>query len=241
MPVLGAADLTDAAGATVGSVELANGAAVVTASSKRDTMPLANPTTGSHRGVPDTAEYTQTLDTPVSGLPSTLTAVQLAAVNGGRLPVGFGAQSSPGPFTAEWSRTGERHLWLTNGQILDFTEDDVTTVTLTGGGLATSRTLTVTGGVPGGASVSGGSLTVPDERVSAAAAAAEGLRADQVERGFWGRTFPAVLAITALALGVSAWRAHRRLPAPNRASGVVAPPVPPSTVPIATRRNTNVG
>jgi high-affinity iron transporter len=240
MPTLGAADLVDGAGATVGTVELVNGSAVVTASSKRDTMTLTNPTTGAHRGVPDTTEFTQTLDTPVSGLPSTLTVAQLAAVNGGRLPVGFSTQSSPGPFAASWSRTGDRHLWLTNGEILDFTEEDVTTVTLTGGGLATSRTLTVTGDVPGGVSVSGGSLSVSDERVSAAATAAEGLRAARVERLFWGRTFPAVLMIAAIVLSFSAWRAFRRLPIPERDSEVVSP-VPSSTVPIATRRNTNVG
>lgn len=241
MPVLDTAYLTDATGTTVGSVGLANGTAIVTVSSRRDAMPLADPTTGAHRGVPDTTEYTQTLDTPVEGLPPSLTIAELATANGGRLPVGFSSQSSPGPFVAAWSRTGERHLWLTNGQILDFTEDDVTTVTLTGGELATSRTLTVTGDVPGGASVSGGSLAVPAERVSAAAAAAEGLRADQVERRFWGRTFPVVLVIAALAVGLSAWRASRRLPVSARDSGTAAPPVPPSTVPVATRRNTNVG
>ncbi|WP_036923252.1 iron uptake transporter permease EfeU [Propionicicella superfundia] len=232
MPALGAAELVDDAGASVGSVALEDGAARIVAAGASEVMELSGGTTVAHAGVPDAVEYALTLDVPVSGLPSTLTLAQLAELNGGRLPVGVSPQQAPGPFTATWARTGERRLWLAGGEILDLAETDVTTVTLTGGGLATSRTFTVAGDVPGGAAVSGGTLAVPDDRVGAAASAAATLRADVVERRFWGRTLPMLLAVAALVVLFTAWRAHRRVSTPTRG--------PEATVSVPTRRNANV-
>ena len=79
--------------------------------------------------------------------------------------------------------------------------------------------------------VSTGTLSVDGVRVQAAEAAALALRTAQVERAFWGRTFPAVLLLAAVLVLFTAVRAQRRLSPPDP---VVAAPESES------RRNLNV-
>ncbi|WP_298226888.1 iron uptake transporter permease EfeU [Gryllotalpicola sp.] len=104
-----------------------------------------------------------------SRTPASISLPELVALNGGRLPIGITAQTDPGPFDARWS-TG-----------------DVTTVTLSGGGLATPRTV---------------SIALPDTSATAAQQSAE--------RTLWGVGLPAALLIGAAATAFSGIRSRRR-------------------------------
>ncbi len=76
------------------------------------------------------SHYTQALDARPPPPASSLTLDELVALNGGRLPVGVNPQLAKGPFTISWTRSGERRLWLTSGEVLDFTQTATTTVTI---------------------------------------------------------------------------------------------------------------
>ena len=229
---LGSASVVDEGGQVVGSVRVEGDRALITLGAAESSMPLTGGVPGVHRTVPDAVAYQQALESAEAGkLPATLTLDELVVLNGGRLPVGINPQLAKGPFTVAWTRGGERRLWLFSGQVLDFTQGETTTVTLSGGGLASPRTLTVAGRLPDGSTVSTGTLSVDGVRVQAAEAAALALRTAQVERAFWGRTFPAVLLLAAVLVLFTAVRAQRRLSPPDP---VVAAPESES------RRNLNV-
>ncbi len=232
LPALGPASLVDPAGQTVGTVQAENGRALVTVRGTESTMPLVAGVPGPHRSVPDAVAYGQTLEPADAGaLPSTLTLDELVALNGGRVPVGINPQVAKGPFTATWTRAGERQLWLVAGEVLDFTQTETTTASLSGGGLPNPRTLTLSGTLTGGTQLRSGSLTVDDARVQTAEQAALAVRLQQVERTFWGRVFPVLLLLAAAATLILAERSRRRLSPPD-------PVVAASTS--ESRRNLNV-
>lgn len=238
MPNLGPATLVAADGSSVGTVSHQDGNVVVTEGSDRISVPLTGGRPADHAGVPDATEYSQQADTSTAGLPTTLTIEQLAALSGGRLPVGISPQTAPGPYRASWTRTGQTQLWLAGDQVLDFIRTDRTTLTLSGGGLAAPRTLTVSGTLPDGTTVTSNSVGTDPTHTQAVAAAASGLRAEQVERQFWGRTFPALLGVAALIVLAFAARARRRLAPADPAS---QPSGRSASTPIATsRREINV-
>ncbi|MFT4218073.1 MAG: FTR1 family protein [Micropruina sp.] len=216
LPALGAAALLNQSGQMVGSVQVDTGQAIVTVGAAESAMPLTGGVPEAHRGVPDAVAYQQALEPASSAaLPATLTLDELVAVNGGRLPVGINPQLAKGPFTTSWSRTGERRLWLTSNEVLDFTQTEATTATISGGGLEHPRTLNLNGRLSNGTQLRSGSLTVDDARVQAAADAARHVRAEQVERDFWGRTLPVLLLLAALVVLFLAVRAQRRLTPPE--------------------------
>lgn len=212
LPPLGPAKLVGAGGAASGSVHVDGGVALIRYRADRSTMQLRDGRADMHLGVSGALLYSERLDAPSPGLPSKLSLQQLMTMNGGRLPVGFNLDQAPGPFRAKWTHDGERRLWLVDGQILDFSQRDATTVTLTGGGLDTSRTLAVTGKAPGGVVVGGGSLTAASSRVQKAESAASAQSVAQIDRRFWGRTLPILLAVVALAVLLWAARSTRTLP-----------------------------
>jgi len=219
---LGPATLLDDAGQAVGDVTAGSAEATITTHGSATTMPLIGGVTGPHGTVPDAVAYAEDLSEPTAALPATLTLEQLVVLNGGRLPVGVNPQVAKGPFDVSWAHSGERTLWLVSSEVLDFVQRETSTATLTGGGLPNPRTLTASGQLPDGTSIYSGSLTVDPSRVQAAEAAAVQLRADQLERFFWGRIFPAVLLLAALLVLASAVRAQRRL-APSPDPAVAAP------------------
>ena len=210
---LGAAALVDANGRPAGTVNLEGETATIAIGAVQASMQLTHGVPGPHGTVPDAVAHTQSLDAPALSLPSTLTLDELVRLNGGRLPVGVNPDVASGPFDAAWTSTGERTLWLTGGDVLDFTQATTTTVTISGGGLPNARTLTVAGTLPDGTALSSGTLSVDPARVAAAESAAQQLRADQVERALWGRVVPVVLLVAALLTLLSAVRAQRRLAA----------------------------
>lgn len=234
VPTLGAAPLVAADGTSAGSIAVSGGAAHITGQSGQTSFPLTGGRVVAHAGVPDAVEYALPKGTAsTDDLPNTLTIEQLVTLNGGRLPVGVSPQIAPGPYQASWTHTGEATLWTAGAQVLDFTRTERTTLTLSGGGLATPRTMTVSGTLPDGTSVAGGSTSVDPARTQAVAVAAATQRTEAVERQFWGRTFPASLGLAALVVLAFAWRASRRLPLAEPAA---ATPGQPVSTPVATSR-----
>jgi high-affinity iron transporter len=131
--------------------------------------------------------------------PATITAEQLATANGGRLPLGIDVTRAPGPYTARWAEATSRTVHLDGGVLLDASQEQTRIVTVSGGGLSSSRTLTVPGGV--------------DWKVSpaAAASAATARSSADAETRLWGAQVPAALVIAALVLAAFALRSRLRL------------------------------
>jgi high-affinity iron transporter len=95
-----------------------------------------------HNGIASSAwEFTRTI-TPASE-PLMLTLNQLAAMTGGRIPIGLNSHQNPGPFNAAWSIERSTNIWTSDGVLLDAVQSDVTVAILSGGGLRTPRTLTI--------------------------------------------------------------------------------------------------
>lgn len=137
---------------------------------------------------------------------TTLTLDQIIALSGGRIPVGFSPARSPGPFTAAWSATHFTDVWTAKGLLLDAAERSTTVVALSGGGLQTPRTLTVTDR-PG--------ANYGDWRVSAAyrhhiIAGLNAAAAARSERQFWAVQLPIALVIVALFMAAFAVRGLMR-------------------------------
>ena len=157
--------------------------------------------------------WTQRTTERVQG-PATLTAAQLAAQNGGRIPVGVDAQRAPGPYTATWNAATTRVVSAADGLLLNAEQQQTRIVTLSGGGLSTPRTLSVSGGV---------SWRVAD----AAAASAQASRtAASAEQRLWGVQLPAALVVAALVLAAFALRSRLRLR--REGAPVAEPPRIPS-------------
>jgi high-affinity iron transporter len=131
--------------------------------------------------------------------PATITVEQLATANGGRLPLGIDPTRAPGPYTAHWAEATSRTVRVEGGLLLDATQEQTRIVTVSGGGLSSSRTLTVPGGTDWKAA---------DDAVAAAASARS---AADAETRLWGAQVPAALVIAALVLAAFALRSRRRL------------------------------
>ncbi len=157
-------------------------------------------------------------------LPAKLTAQQLVEMNGGRVPVGIDVKQSPGPYAVHWSRSGGLQVWTAHGVLLDARQKDVTVATLSGGGLPTSRTVTVAAGadLPGAATIRGGGWSVETAYPDRVAASIGQIAIDRDERGFWRHSLPIGLLIAAAALIVTAvhrWRGRPRATPPSPTDG----------------------
>ena len=224
MPDLGPAALVAADGTSAGTLTHRGGTAVLAQASGQTVLPLVDGRVVAHAGVPDAVQYELKPETSTTGLPATLTPADLAALSGGRLPVGI-PQAAPGPFQTTWERTGGAQLWLAGDQVLDYASTERTTLTVSGGGLSAPRTLTVSGTLPDGTRVADGSTILDPAHTEAVAAAAAAAQGEQVERQFWGRTFPALLGLAALIVLAFAVRARRRLRAEVPVAPTAATPV----------------
>lgn len=149
----------------------------------------------------------------------TLALDQVAALAGGRLPVGLSASRHPGPFDASWSVHRTTDVWISEGVLLDASARTTTVVALSGGGLQTPRTLTADGAgdaAPGGWRVP----AAYREQVAAALDAA----AAGAERFFWAVQLPVALGLAAFLLAAFAVRDLVRLRrARARLSGSTSP------------------
>lgn len=147
-----------------------------------------------------------------AGAAPTLSLDQVAALAGGRLPVGFSPSRHPGPFAASWSVHRSTDIWTAAGALLDAAAHSTAIVTLSGGGLQTPRTLTLDGA---------GDAAMVDWRVSAAyrdqvSAAFDAHEAAKTERLFWTVQLPVALVLAAFLLAAAALRGFVRLPKARR-------------------------
>lgn len=133
-----------------------------------------------------------TCDQPPAQAPATLDLDAVIALSGGRLPVGMNARRHPGPFAAEWRTHRALRVEAAQGVLLDLAGETGTAVTLSGGGLATPRTLAVR------EALSRWHLSpAAGER---ATAALQSRAAAQAERALWAVQLPLALLLAALVL-----------------------------------------
>jgi high-affinity iron transporter len=188
-----------------GSADLSGSTLIVQrdGTAERVALPAGQATT--HAGT-DVLQRTATGTATVEG-PATVTLTEVVAANGGRLPVGVNPAQDPGPFTATWSASTTTTAWTAGSTLVDARRTATTVLSITGGGLTTSRTLTVSGG---------DAPTAPAWRVTAVAvtAVAGALTAAVTvgpEHTLWGVELPLALLLAGAAVAVTALRARRRL------------------------------
>jgi high-affinity iron transporter len=194
----GTARFTPAGGATPAAliVQPAGGDATTLTLPSNDGHPAA------HAGLAATA-WSVTSDERPADAPKTLTIDQVVELAGGRVPVGLNPRQHPGPYQATWSVHRTTEVWTVGAVLLDATARTRTIVSLSGGGLATPRTLSVSAGaVPGAA----GWQVDPAYR-DRAAATLKGLAAARTEGQFWAVELPIALALVALLIAAFAARA----------------------------------
>jgi len=239
---LGAAPLVAPGDATtpLGTASLAAGASTLSltdAAGRTTTLDLsaAERSTTSVRGVPLT-ELRTTGSGPVSGagLPTSLTVADLVALGDGRVPVGIDVRQDPGPFAATWTRSSATTLWVTPDDVLvDGSSVSTTAVTLTGGGLSRSRTVSVdaaglralagtassgtTDGTvrPAASTTTGTDLaatawSVAPDHATAVERTLASQRKDAAERRLYTTYLPLVLLVAALGAAVAGLHSRRR-------------------------------
>jgi high-affinity iron transporter len=170
----------------------------------RIALPADRAKPANHEGLPARRWHLTMTGTPAKA-PATLTIDQVFDLNGGRAPVGLNFRIHPGPYDAQWNETRTTDVWTTaGGMLLDAAQSDTTIVQLSGSGLSDPRTLTVTGN-------SAGNWQIAGEYAADVSATLGRLSADQRERAFWALTLPALLALIALFLALSASAKGRAL------------------------------
>jgi high-affinity iron transporter len=218
-PTTGTAVATAADGSTIGTVGLVvrgtqgaggdgtAGLTLTTATGEVTTTALGAGETVDVNGV-RAAHHTVTSQGVPAGAPAVLSLDDLVALVG-RVPVGIDPAQDTGPFDARWAAVSTTEAWTTDGMLLDATSATTTTVTLTGGGLAGSRTVRVDGAkVPATAA----SWSLPDDYRATALAAVDTAEKAARERLLWTALLPAALAFTALYQALRALAATRRRP-----------------------------
>lgn len=130
-----------------------------------------------------------------------VTLAELVRLAGGRLPVGLGAARTPGPFDVQWSASTVYNVLSHRDALVRAEAANSRIATLRGGGLSSTKTVSV-GGLAGDWATS----SSDDQAAAAQIAQASQLRADQM---LWTAWLPAVLAVGAAFLAFSAWRTTR--------------------------------
>ncbi|WP_207345947.1 iron uptake transporter permease EfeU [Arthrobacter sp. E3] len=207
--------VTTASGEPAGSLQFASGAQL--APEEAATLLLTSPDgtqtshaleshgTESHAGR-TTEVFTAEASPATTEEPAKVSTDMLAQLNGGRMPVGISSSTNPGPFAADWSHKGAITVWAANGSIIDAVNTQGATLTLSGGGLSTSRTIVVAGD---------GGWLVPAKHVAATVAELADFESATAENVLWSRYLPAVLGIAAIMLFAAAWRTRRQLCTPS--------------------------
>lgn len=220
----------------LGTAQLAGSTLTVHDGSASSSYALGRAKAEQHDGVD--AEHWH-VDDPAglgSELPSTLTLDQLVRLAGGRLPVGVNAQQDPGPFAAAWASHSTLDVWASDGVLLDASQDAKVVVTISGGGLDTSRSLAV----PASESPLAGSWTASDASLATASAAISERAIARTEHAFWSRQLPIGLGVAALVIAIFGFRSLGR--ARREASDTPTTPQPPRTsdsTATTIQRNTN--
>lgn len=202
-----ATTVVDSGGTPAGTVSLSqesDGGLVLTASDpqgKSTKYALTSHGTEAHAG--STAQvYSGKATASVVNDPATVSAADLAVLNGGRIPVGIASSQSPGPFNASWQHQGQVNAWMVNGKLLDAANTAGTRLTLSGGGLTTSRTIVVN---------TSGQWQVPVTQVERAATELQAHDSATSEIVLWSIYLPIVLGMSALFMGRLGLRNKRQL------------------------------
>ncbi len=138
----------DSALGTVALTSLTDGDGVELTYTPADgTTPVVTELTGAGEAV-DSAERTvlhwsvsSTADLDQAA--TSLTLADLVTLGGGRVPVGVRPDEQPGPYDAVWESATTTEVWTVDGLLYDATSTTRTVVTISGGGLDASRTVTV--------------------------------------------------------------------------------------------------
>jgi high-affinity iron transporter len=156
-------------------------------------------TTTSHAGTAARG-WQSTVRNAMSGKPTTLTLTDLVALAGGRVPIGVNASDNPGPFAADWNSTTTTSVWLTGNALLDAASRTTTVVTISGGGLASPRTISADSATPSWAVTPGYPAHVVAATSSAAASSSELL--------LWKLWLPIALWLAAVVVSAYALRSR---------------------------------
>lgn len=157
--------------------------------------------------------------------PTTLTLTEVTELNGGRVPVGMDPNVNPGPYRAAWHRSDALNVWTSHGKLYDASRVVRASVTLTGGGLTTQRTLTISpdAELPAGVTAPGASWSVTPSYTDDFSSALNSYAGERDSAKFWGRFVPLALLVAATALVVVALRARRRPSNTGQRVGVATP------------------
>ena len=131
----------------------------------------------------------------------TVTLAELVGLTGGRLPVGLGAARTPGPFAVQWTASTAYTVFSDGDALVRAEAASSRVATLHGGGLSSTKTVSV-GGLAGDWATSPGD----DQAAADQIAKASQSRADHL---LWTAWLPAVLALGAAFLLFSALRTNR--------------------------------
>lgn len=148
-------------------------------------------------------------DAAAADAPPTVTLEQLVDLTGGRLPVGVSAARTSGAFRVQWNTSTVYSVLAAGDCVVSARASTNRTATLTGGGLAAARTVSI-GGLP-----TDWSTTADDDRRTAAQLAAD--RYDAAQLTLWAVWLPLLLGGLALLCGVRAVASTRRWQPPRRA------------------------
>ncbi|MBW4043324.1 MAG: hypothetical protein HIU86_14600, partial [Acidobacteria bacterium] len=204
-----------------GSVDVAASTLVVRhgGSTERIALPAGSPTT--RRGA-DVLQRTVSGPATIDG-ERTVTLAEVVAANGGRIPVGLNPAQDPGPFAATWSGRTSTTVWTSGPTLVDATRSATTLLTITGGGLTTPRTLTVTGD----AASTAASWRVAPPAAAVTAATVVATTTVAPEHVLWGVEVPLALQLGTLLVALTAVRAVRKGRV-TRTPSVTAAPTPRS-------------
>ena len=187
-----------------GTADLAGSTLVVQRGDATERLRLPAGDATARAGV-DVQQRTVIGATAVDGA-ATVTLAEVTAANGGRLPVGVDPAQDPGPFAATWSARSTTTAWTSGSTLVDATRSSTTLLSITGGGLATSRTLTVTGAQAPKADA----WHVTTASVAATSGALVAALTVGPEHTLWGIELPLALLLAALVVAALALRARRR-------------------------------
>jgi high-affinity iron transporter len=160
-----------------------------------------------------------TTNPSVANLPTTLSLTQLISLDGGRVPIGVNAIQNPGPFSASWVTKTTTTMSTVGGTLVAAQQTPTTILTLSGGGLSSARTISVSGraGAPVGWQVTDEYTTRTLAGIATAAAATSELL-------LWKLWVPLALALAAFVLvGFALKRAPRRIPAKKTSPTAIIP------------------
>jgi high-affinity iron transporter len=201
------APLVGAGGTSLGTASLTSDGdtyhltASVGDANERTAFSRASTSADTHNGVASRFWERTAVASPANE-PTTLSLTALIALSGGRLPIGVNASQNPGPFAASWQSRTTTSVWAAGSTLLDASRRSTTIVTLSGGGLASPRTISATSpnGTPSWTAASG----YADRTATAITTAA----LQRAELLLWKLYLPIVLALAAIVLCVFSFRAR---------------------------------